>query len=161
MYCVRVKASTHEGFGELQGMLHFRDGKIRLQYQSGDALLGLWKSSAKEREIPLELLQRVTYRAGFLRLFPRIELYFSDFVAASKLPAAEAGVLRLKLPLGERERAMALVENAETARALLRTLQLEKDIEKLSSADPLSSANGTPLLTGIVSTWVKQKLSSQ
>lgn len=161
MYSVRVKASTHEGFGELQGMLHFRDGTFRLQYQSNDALLGLWKSSAKEREIPLELLQRVTYRAGLFHLFPRIELHFSDFVAASKLPATEAGVLRLNLPLNERERARELVETVETARALLRTVQLEKDIAKLSSTDPLSSVKGLSSLTGNASTWVRQKLSSE
>lgn len=139
MFSVRVKASTHEGFGELKGMLHFGDDKFRLQHQSNDAVLGLLKTRAKEQEISLDLLHRVAYRPGFLGLFPRIELHFSDFVASSKLPATDTGILRLDIPWSERERARELVEHAELARALHRTVALERDIARLSSSDPLSS----------------------
>lgn len=139
MFSVRVKASTHEGWGELRGMLHFGDGKLRLQHQSNDAVLGLLKSRAREQDIGLDLLHRVDYRPGFLGLFPRIELHFSDFVAASKLPATESAVLRLGVPWSERARARELAEHVELARTLHRTAKLESEIARLSDADPLSA----------------------
>ncbi len=160
MFSVHIKASTHEGWGELRGMLHYGDGKLRLQHQSKDAVLGLLTSRAKEQEIGLELLHRVEYRPGFLGLFPRIELHFSDFVAASKLPATDSAVLRLGVPWRERERARELTEQVETARALLRTMALEKDIAHLSSADPLSMLRN-PAPTRKIPAWLKQKQSSE
>ncbi|MCX7555237.1 hypothetical protein OS187_00040 [Xanthomonadaceae bacterium JHOS43] len=138
MFSVRVKASTHEGWGELRGMLHFADARLRLQHQSNDAVLGLLKSRVMEQEIALEQLHRIVFRRGFLGLFPRIELHFADFVAASKLPATESAVLRLAIPWNERVRARELAEQVELTRALHRTEALESDIARLSAADPLS-----------------------
>ena len=160
MHTVHIKASTHEGWAQLHGMLHFDGDKLRLQHQSKDAFFGLAWSAAKEQEISLGLLQQVAYRPGFLGLFPKIELHFSDFLAASKLPGTDEAVMRLGVPWRERERARELAEHAETARALFRTLQLEKDIANLSRADPLSALrDSAPART--LSTWLKQMRSSE
>ena len=160
MFSIHVKASTHEGWGELRGMLHFDGSTLRLQHQSKDALLGLVTSRAKEQKIGLGLLQEVAYHSGFLGLFPRIELHFSDFVAASKLPGTDSAVMRLGVPWRERGRARELAEHVETARALARTMQLEKDIATLSSADPLSALRDlAPART--LSSWLKRTRSSE
>lgn len=155
MYSVHIKASTHEGWAELRGMLHFDGNALRLQHQSKDAVLGLVMTKAKEQEIGLNLLQRVEYRPGFLGLFPKIELHFSDFVAASRLPGTDSAVMRLGVPWRERERAREMAEHVETARALLRTMQLEKDIAGLSLVDPLAVLRDSAPARKL-STWLKQ-----
>lgn len=160
MFSVHVKASTHEGWGELRGMLHFSEGKLRLQHQSKDAVLGLLTSRAREQEVSLELLHRVEYHGGFLGLFPKIQLHFSDFIAASTLPGTDAGVMTLGIPWRERVRAKDLAGHAETARALLRAMQLEKDIAHLSSADPLTALRDA-VPARKPSAWLRQVRSSE
>jgi hypothetical protein len=145
MYSISIKASTHQGWGELRGMLHFGDGVLRMQHKASDAVLGLLTSRAKEQEINLDLLSRVDYLSGFLGLFPRIELQFSDFVVASTLPGVNGTTMTLSVCWRERLEAREMVESLEAARALRRTMALEGDINRLSRVDPLAGLRDAAL----------------
>jgi len=92
---VLFSSSDSMGITETSGMLRLEDGKLVLEYQTIDALLGLLKSAVKTVEIPLANLSSA-----------RVEqkLWSADLVLQGKsmgvlssVPGASRGQLRVKL----------------------------------------------------------------
>ncbi len=140
MYSVPVHCDAHGGRGLLHGVLQLEDGGVRLQYQTGDAVLRAMQSPSQEMLAGFDALASVRYRAGFLWMSPRIELEFSDFQLVSRVPAGYSGTLVLKVPRDSRAVAKKLVEALDRELSFRRTLQLEQDIGRLSRADPRALA---------------------
>ena len=140
MYSVSFSCSSHGGWGEMQGIVHLEEGRLRFQYQAGDAVLGLLRSSPKELVVELDALASAEFSAGWFWLWPVIELGFSDFVQASWLQSGTSGRVELSVAWRDRRRARLLAEALEQELAFGRQLRLERDIARLSQVDPRSAA---------------------
>jgi len=137
MYSIPVHCDAHGGWGTLQGVVHLEENGVRLQYQIGDAVVGLLRSQSKELVAGFAALAGVRYRAGFLWLYPKIDLEFSDFQLASRVPAGFSGTLTLRVPLGSRAQARKFVDELARELSILRQRRLEQDIVRMSQSDPL------------------------
>lgn len=135
MYSIPVFCDAHGGKGMLHGVVHLEDSRIRLQYQTGDAVLERLRSGNEELIAPFDALAEVHYHAGFLWMSPKVELEFSDFKLASSVPAGYSGKLELKVPRDSRAVARKFVEELARELALRRQLRLERDIQRMSNAD--------------------------
>jgi transposase-like protein len=107
----QVLFSTSDSLGmtDTSGMLRLEDGKLIVEYQTIDAILGLVKSAVKTLEIPLDKLTSV-----------RIEqkLWSADLVLQGKtmsvlnsVPGASRGQLRVKLNRQSVNAAKALIRD--------------------------------------------------
>ena len=146
MYSIPVHCDAHGGWGMLHGVVHLEEGGVRLEYQTGDAVLGLLRSASKELVASFDALAGVRFRAGFLWLSPKIELEFSDFKLVSSVPAGYSGKLALKVPRDSRAMARKFVEELDRELSFRRQLRLEQDIQRLSKTDPRPHQNGTGAL---------------
>lgn len=136
MYSIPVHCDAHGGWGMLHGVVHLEEGRLRLEYQTGDAVLGLLRSASKELVAGFDAVASVRYRSGFLWMSPKIELEFSDFKLVSSVPAGYSGKLALKVPRDSRAMARKFVEELDRELSFRRQLRLEQDIQRLSRADP-------------------------
>ena len=146
MYSIPVHCDAHGGWGMLHGVVHLEEGGVRLEYQTGDAVLGLLRSASKELVASFDAVAGARFRAGFLWLSPKIELEFSDFKLASSVPAGYSGKLALKVPRDSRAMARKFVEELGRELSFRRQLRLEQDIQRLSKTDPRPHQNGTGAL---------------
>lgn len=105
---VLFSSSDSLGMTETSGMIRLEDGKLILEYQTYDAILGLVKSAVKNLEIPLDKLTAV-----------RVEqkLWSADLVLQGKsmsvlssMPGASRGQLRVKLNRQSVNAAKALIQ---------------------------------------------------
>lgn len=136
MYSIPVHCDAHGGWGMLHGVVHLEEGGVRLEYQTGDAVLGLLRSASKEVVAGFDALAGVRFRSGFLWFSARIELEFSDFRLASSVPAGYSGKLALKVPRDSRAMAKRFVEALDRELSFRRQMRLDQDIQRLSRADP-------------------------
>lgn len=143
MYSVAFSCSSHGGWGEMQGIVHLEEGRLRFQYQAGDAVLGLLRSSPKELVVELDALTRAEFSAGWFWLWPVIDLGFSDFVQASRLQSGTTGRVELSVAWRDRRRARLFTEALEQQLALRRQRRLEQDIARLSQMDPRTAGQVT------------------
>lgn len=106
---VLFTTSDAMGMTETSGMMRLEDGKLIVEYQTIDAILGLVKSAVKTLEIPLDKLTSV-----------RIEqkLWSADLVLQGKtmgvlntVPGASRGQLRVKLNRQSVNAAKALIRD--------------------------------------------------
>ncbi|MCB1567320.1 MAG: hypothetical protein KDI69_00685 [Xanthomonadales bacterium] len=139
MYSIPVYCDAHGSKGMLHGVVHLEDGGIRLEYQTGDAVLQRLRSKSEELIAPFDALTDVRYRAGFLWMSPKIEIEFSDFGLVSRVPAGHSGKLVFQVPRDNRAMAQKFVETLDGELALQRRTRLEKDIQRLSRVEPRSA----------------------
>ncbi|MDP2286375.1 MAG: hypothetical protein Q8L06_19735, partial [Pseudohongiella sp.] len=83
------------GMTETSGMIRLEEGKLVLEYQTIDALLGLVKSAVKTVEIPLGNLTSV--RVDQKLWNADLVLQGKTMGALSSIPGASRGQLRVKL----------------------------------------------------------------
>lgn len=148
MVSVPVHCEAHGGWGMLHGVVHLEENGVRLEYQTGDAVIGLLRSASKEMMAGFEALAGVRFRAGFFWMFPKIELEFSDFKLVSQVPAGYAGTLLLNVPRPSRAMARKFVDELEGELSHQRRRRLEQDIERLSRTNPGLSDTGTQTREG-------------
>lgn len=143
MYSIPVFCDAHGGKGMLHGVVHLEDGRIRLEYQTGDAVLQRLRSSSEELLAPFDAVAGVRYHSGFLWMSPKVEIEFSDFKLVSRVPAGYAGKLLFQVPRESRATAKKFVEALAGELAYQRRARLDKDIQRLSRVDPLPQPNIT------------------
>lgn len=136
MYSIPIFCDAHGGKGMLHGVVHLEDGRIRLEYQTGDAVLQRLRSSSEELLAPFDALAGVRFHSGFLWMSPKIEIEFSDFKLVSRVPAGYAGKLILQVPRESRAIAKKFVEALDSELAFQRRVRLDKDIQRLSRVEP-------------------------
>lgn len=134
MDSVPFSCDAFAGFGEIQGIARVQPEGLLLQYQTRDAVLGLLRSGMKSALVPAQSLVHARYRAGFLWMFPRIEVRLSDLSAVADIPSTEGGRLVLKVAFGDRADARRLAGLMGGMLAEHRLNHLQSELDRMSSA---------------------------
>ncbi len=140
MESVPFKFEAFGGFGEVQGLARIDAQGLELQFSTRDALFGVLKSDRRTLRVPLDDLLSVRFAAGFLWMFPRIELRVRDLSALDGLPESDQGRVSLSLAFRDRHDGRAFAADLDLMRSRRRILQLDLAIEQLESAPPQAPA---------------------
>lgn len=145
MDSVPFSCEAFAGFGEIQGIARAQPDGLLLQYQTRDAVLGVLRSGMKSALVPAQSLVSARYRAGFLWMFPRIEVRLSDLSAVAEIPSTEGGRLVLKVAFGDRADARRLAEVMGGMLAEHRLNHLQGELDRMSAAGSPSRHAAPPL----------------
>ncbi|NRB74804.1 MAG: hypothetical protein HRU46_10645 [Verrucomicrobiales bacterium] len=86
---------TMQGLARSEGMLELHNDALVLQIQSTDTVLEVIKSPVKSIRIPLESIEKATFKKGWFGA--RMELRLTDLKLLSKIPSAREGIVTLKV----------------------------------------------------------------
>lgn len=100
---LKVRAEAFQGFADVQGMLVFDGGSLRIDFQTADALFGVLRSGPKQLDVPLASIDAVRTGAGWFWLMPWIEIEINDFKLMTQLPGAADGSWRLGVRWRDRQ----------------------------------------------------------
>ncbi len=92
---VPFKVDQYEGFATSRGIVFFFEDAIVVQYETKDAVIGMVKSGLKEIEIPLDVVEEVTFEAGLFRR--KLTIVVSDMVYCVDIPGSSGN--RVSLPI--------------------------------------------------------------
>ena len=92
---VPFKVDQYEGLATSQGIVSFVEDAIVIQYETKDAVFGMAKSGLKEIEIPLDVVEEVTFEAGLFR--SKLTIVVSDMVYCVDIPGSSGN--RVSLPI--------------------------------------------------------------
>ena len=95
------------GMTETSGIIRLEDGKLIVEYQTIDAIMGLVKSAIKTQEIPLDKL--ISVRIDQKLWSADLVLQGKTMAALSDLPGVSRGQLRVKLNRQSVNAAKALI----------------------------------------------------
>jgi transposase-like protein len=95
------------GMTETSGIIRLEDGKLIVEYQTIDAIMGLVKSAVKTQEIPLDKL--ISVRIDQKLWSADLVLQGKTMAALSDLPGVSRGQLRVKLNRQSVNAAKALI----------------------------------------------------
>jgi hypothetical protein len=137
---LKVRAEAFQGFADVQGMLVFDGGSLRIDFQTADALLGVLRSGPKQLDIPLSSIDAVRTGAGWFWLMPWIEIEINDFKLMTQLPGAADGSWRL----GVRWRDRQALRRFASALAFARSGDLHQRLNLGLDSVPDGAAVGAP-----------------
>lgn len=126
---VAVFAEAYGGFGDMEGQLSFDGRRLRLDYHTKDALLGLIRSDLRQLEIPLHAIDAVSAGPGWFWACPWITLELNDFALAQTLPGAQLSGWRLRARFRDRKALRRLETAIRHARAVGLHAALVQDLE--------------------------------
>lgn len=131
MESVPFKFEAFGGFGEVQGLARLDAQGLELQFSTRDALFGVLKSDRRTLRVPLDDLLSVRFAAGFLWMFPRIELRVRDLSALDGLPESDQGRVSLSLAFRDRHDGRAFAADLDLMRSRRRIRQLDMALDQL------------------------------
>lgn len=111
-------ADVYGGLGKCGGVCRLEKARLMLEYQTKDAILGALKSQVKVVCFPLEDLDRVEFKKGFIG--GRLRIRARTLSVFEKIPGVESGILDLHVERKERGIARALASEADLRIAELR-----------------------------------------
>ncbi len=106
---VLFTTSDPMGMTETSGIIRLEDGKLIVEYQTIDAIMGLVKSAVKTQEIPLDKL--ISVRIDQKLWSADLVLQGKTMAALSDLPGVSRGQLRVKLNRQSVNAAKALISS--------------------------------------------------
>ena len=117
---VPFKVDEYEGFATSHGIVFFVEDTIVVQYETKDAVFGVVKSGLKEIEIPLDVVEEVSFDAGLFR--NKLTIVVNDMDYCVDIPGGDAN--RISLPIKKK-----YADNAEdfVSAILLRATELNRD----------------------------------
>ena len=122
---------VYEGFATANGMARVTRDGLALEFEVKDGFVGMLKSGVREVQIPLDDLQQLELRKGWLTT--RLVIKTRRMAVVSKLPGKHTGGIELGVARQDRKIAEALVS------MLLLNLS-ERELEKLGRDPGLGSA---------------------
>lgn len=137
-----IRAETHQGLGELEGMLLFDGRELRLDFQTSDSLFGVLRSKPESVIVPLAAIQSVRCGLGFFWVMPYIALELNDFQLLARVPGANGGRWRLRVRYRDRQALLRMTDAVAFARAKWLHERLASDLPPLPPygvPTPLSS----------------------
>lgn len=105
---VTFKISDDLGLSESSGMISVEDGHLLIEYQNYDSILGLWKSSIKEIEIPISEIRRARLEQKFWN--SELVLQAKSMKSFSRLPGEVTGTFRITVNKESQNAAESLVK---------------------------------------------------
>ena len=116
-----------EGLAEIQGLIGLEPEAVIVEFQTKDALLGVWKSGMKTATIPLGDIAEVDFRKS---IFGNSLIFrFTRLRAVSELPNQAAGEAKFTIERKHLDRALSFVSHVklEVAEQQLRAAEAEAD----------------------------------
>lgn len=147
---LKVRAEAFQGFADVQGMLVFDGGSLRIDFQTADALFGVLRSAPKQLEVPLASIDAVRTGAGWFWLMPWIEIELSDFKLMTQLPGAQDGSWRLRVRWSDRQAlrrfasALAFARSGDLHQRLNVGLDAAAEVPAMPEPPPAAPAQRTP-----------------
>ncbi|MCZ6852297.1 MAG: hypothetical protein O7G86_00135 [Gammaproteobacteria bacterium] len=92
---VPFKVDEYEGFATSQGIVFLFEDTIVVQYETKDALIGMVKSGLKEIEIPLDVVEEVTFNAGLFR--NKLTIAVNDMDYCVDVPGGDGNRISLRI----------------------------------------------------------------
>lgn len=125
MSAVPIKISgLYADLAEVQGMLSLRDQELILEFQTQDTVLGILKSSVREKRIPLKELQSAQFKRKFTR--GKLMLRALKMTTLADIPGSAQGEVTFVIDRKDRERAEQLACDIELALAELQLKALDQ-----------------------------------
>ena len=104
-----VPCSYHDpdaAFTETEGLVHLEGFEVVLEFQTKDAVFGVFKGDVTEVRVPLDALSSVRFKRGILGA--ELALQGRDMKALGSVPTAKVGRVRLKFKRVNRDAAEEL-----------------------------------------------------
>ena len=92
---VPFKVDQFEGLATSRGTVFLFENAIVVQYETKDAVIGIVKSGLKEIEIPLDVVEEVTFNAGLFR--NKLTIVVNDMDYCVDIPGGDGN--RISLPI--------------------------------------------------------------
>lgn len=122
-FSIPIKLSdSFEGFAESKGLLLLKNGKVIIQFQTKDAILGMVKSDLKTVEIPLENLIEISYKKSIFG--NKLILLVDNLSFVEQLPSSDSNEIVLSIAR----------KDIETAIDLVRALKLDQSEKEYRAA---------------------------
>ncbi|MEQ9309167.1 MAG: hypothetical protein RLN90_06900 [Balneolaceae bacterium] len=115
------------GFMILEGILRVEKGKLHIEFQKKDNLLGAYKSDLRAIEIELTELSMMEFKKGFF--FNKLLLHSKRAAAFKDLPGDELTTRKLKIKRKHREIAANISSNVNLLLSEQRLNELKGDDE--------------------------------
>jgi hypothetical protein len=123
-YAIPFTCPDANDFVEVHGLLRFDADGLHLEFQSKDAVFGVFKSALKSVHVKPDQLRDLRYRKSWFRHF--LILQTRDMRAIERVPGATSGEVRLKIRKADLAQAKSLsihVSSALTDERLKRLLE--------------------------------------
>jgi hypothetical protein len=123
-YAIPFTCPDANDFVEVHGLLRYDADGLHLEFQSKDAVFGVFKSALKSVHVNPDQLRDLRYRKSWFRHF--LILQTRDMRAIERVPGATSGEVRLKIRKADLAQAKSLsihVSSALTDERLKRLLE--------------------------------------
>ncbi|MCF6226822.1 MAG: hypothetical protein L3J22_11065 [Xanthomonadales bacterium] len=104
---------TYEGFAVTEGCLKINDNSLVFEFFTKDSMIGLLKSEVKQVVVGFEDIAEISFQKSIFG--NKLKLRLSNFMLAQKLPAPDAGEVKLRIARKDREIAASFVSKAQLA----------------------------------------------
>ncbi len=102
----------YEGFAESLGLMTLRDNIIHLEFETHDALFGLFKSGVKNTEIPIDAIDEIGFKKSIWG--NKVEMRLNRLDILRSVPGANGAEIKLSIAR----------KHADLASDLIRGIQL-------------------------------------
>jgi len=115
---------AYGGFAEAHGLMHLEGNSLILEFQLQDSLLNVLRSDVREVRIPLEAIESITFKRGWLGAKFTIKTY--KVRTLKDVPSSNKGEVTLQIKRQDRGKATRLAADLELK-------LLEHQIDRLES----------------------------
>lgn len=124
-YAIPFTCPDANDFVEVHGLLRFDADGLHLEFQSKDAVFGVFKSALKSVHVKPDQLRDLRYRKSWFRHF--LILQTRDMRAIERVPGATSGEVRLKIRKADAKEAQSLSIHISSAAAQARLKRLVEE----------------------------------
>jgi hypothetical protein len=122
--CVPFTVEAFGGFAEAHGLMRLEGNALVLEFQLQDSILNVLRSDVREVRIPLEEIEAITFKRGWLRAKFTIKTY--KVRTLKEVPGSDKGEVTLHIRHKDRQKAARLASDLELK-------LLEHQIDRLES----------------------------
>lgn len=99
--------NTYEGFAITEGSLRINDNSLIFEFITKDSMIGLLKSEVKQVVVGFEDIAEINFKKSIFG--SKLTIRLSSFMVAQKLPAQDAGEVKLRIARKNRGAAQVFV----------------------------------------------------
>jgi hypothetical protein len=100
---------AYGGFAEVHGLMHLESNSLILEFQIQDSILNVLRSEVREVHIPLEAIESISYKQGWLRSKFIIKTY--KVRTLKDVPSSDKGEVILRIKRQDRKKAARLASD--------------------------------------------------
>ncbi|MEX0648657.1 MAG: hypothetical protein WEA56_07825 [Balneolaceae bacterium] len=116
--------NVNHGLVEVKGLLHFKKEELVLEFDERDAIVGIIKSSLKERSIPFSELESISFKKKFFSNV--VEISGRSMKSLQDIPGSQQGSCKLKIKRKNRDEAERVVSSIRVALSEFKLREMEE-----------------------------------